>query len=65
MCCGKPNIKEKDEPWWQNVRAGARVTTFQSEAAALEFLDKGIDNVPEELQQTYAALRFRMEGAND
>lgn len=62
MCCEEP-IKGLDEAWWVNVRAGERVTTFQSEQAALDFLAKGIDNVPEELQQTFAMLSFRMEMA--
>lgn len=62
MCCSEPDL---DEQWWVNVRAGERVTTFGSKAAALEFLDKGIEGVPEELQQTYAALRLRMEKANE
>jgi hypothetical protein len=64
MCCEQPNLKAVDEPWWVNVRAGARVTTFQSERTAWEFLKKGIDNVPVDMQQTYAALRFRYEQAN-
>lgn len=64
-CCGKPNIHVKNEEgWWQNVRAGAVVTSFPSESAAREFLNKGIDNVPENLQPIFAALEFRMEQAN-
>ncbi len=62
MCCEEPT-RGLDEAWWVNVRAGSRVTTFQSEQAALDFLAKGIDNVPEDLQQTFAMLSFRMEMA--
>lgn len=64
MCCGKPNVKEPDEAWYENVRAGNSVTTFGSEAEALKFLKRGIDATPEHLQPVYAALRFRWEQAN-
>ena len=64
MCCGKPNIKEKDEKWFENIRAGGRVVTFAGEAEAQDFLAKGIDNVPEDMAQIYTALRFRWELAN-
>lgn len=64
MCCEQPDLKSPDEPWWVNVRAGAKVTTFQSAEVALQFLKQGIDNVPEGMQQTYAALQFRYEQAN-
>ena len=65
MCCNKPNMNEKDIPWFEQVRAGPMVTNFSSEAAALQFLKKGIDNVEPRMQPVYAALRFRYENAND
>jgi hypothetical protein len=39
------------------------MTSFSSEQDAYDFLAKGIDNVPQDMQQIYAALQFRKEQA--
>jgi hypothetical protein len=63
MCCGKPRIEEKDEPWWATVRVNGVVVTFQSQASAEQFLEQDIDKLPVNMQPVYAALNFKREQA--
>lgn len=65
MCCNEPDIYGRDHAWWQDIHVGEAVVTFQSEESARAFLALGIDKVDEKKQHLYAALKFRLEQAEE
>ena len=62
MCCLEAKA---GEDWWVNVPVEGRMVSFQSEQVAMEFLDKGITNVPDRMRKLYLVLKFRWEKADE
>ena len=62
MCCLEAKV---GEDWWTNVPVEGRMVSFQSEQVAMEFLDKGITDVPDRMRKLYLVLKFRWEKADE